>query len=281
MGTETISASVGMYDNGTRSCHNFPVDVDKVVQLLNGITAGQGGCQGTPLAASPSAAILSQAIRRFQQTQTNSGTLPRLSVDGHVDPSGNTLRRLNELSAARSALSLQSIGYDVPLIPQTTAMGCWAAGIAMICAWRDHLSIDPTTIARNPGDVPYLAQLQTGLNPNDASILRRWGFATEAPQSYTVAGFVQLLRRFGPLWVAAAVPGPHIRVVTGFSPDPAQAGGGLVGINDPWERGMPVFRWPNRGARYTLSYFEFNRQVGALGTRERAEAAPVYVAHLR
>ena len=48
----------------------------------------------------------------------------------------------------------RSIGYRVPLIPQTTVMGCWAAGIAMILGWRDQLSIDPSTIARNPGAVP-------------------------------------------------------------------------------------------------------------------------------
>jgi len=33
---------------------------------------------------------------------------------------------------------LASVGYTVPLIPQTTGMSCRAAGIAMIVGWRDR-----------------------------------------------------------------------------------------------------------------------------------------------
>jgi len=172
-----------------------------------------------------------------------------------------------------------SIGYQVPLIPQTTSMSCWAAGIAMILAWRRRVQIDPVLIASNPGGVSYLAQFQSGLNPNDTTILRRWGLVTEPPQSYQTDAFGILLQRYGPLWVAASVPGPHIRVVTGFQPGPT-ASDALVAINDPWEVGMQIFRWPNRGAQYTRTYLQFTREVERLARTERNEPAPVYVAHL-
>jgi hypothetical protein len=172
-----------------------------------------------------------------------------------------------------------SMNYNVPLIPQTTNMSCWAAGIAMIIAWKRHVTLSAEQIATNPGGIPYLAQFQTGLNPNDTYILRSWGLVTEAPQCYTIEGFDQLLTRFGPLWVASAVPGPHIRVVCGLSSG-VTASQTILSVNDPWEQGMRVFRMPNRGSHYYVDYLTFTKQYETLGGRELREPAPIYVAHL-
>jgi Papain-like cysteine protease AvrRpt2 len=79
----------------------------------------------------------------------------------------------------------------------------------------------------------------------------------------------------GPLWVAAAVPGPHIRVVTGVEGD-----GTTRYINDPWEAGMQSFRLPNAGARYTESYAEFVKKQETLA-RQEMSVPGVYVAHAR
>ena len=175
-----------------------------------------------------------------------------------------------------------SIGYRVPVIPQTTNMSCWAAAIAMIVAWKRQITIDPVMIASNPGGISYLAQFLNngpGLDPNDATILRRWGLVAEAPQSYSPSGFADLLRRYGPLWVASSVPGPHVRVVTGFQPAASELSS-IVAINDPWEAGMTTFRLPNRGASYTRSYLQFTNDVTRLARSEMSQPAPVYVAHL-
>jgi hypothetical protein len=177
--------------------------------------------------------------------------------------------------------TVRRISYNVPLIPQSTCMGCWAAGIAMILGWRDRISIDPSTIARNPGGAQYLSQLQEGLNSNDVYILQPWGLVVRVPQSNTVERFAQLLEQYGPLWVAARVPfiGSHIRIVTGMDvePNPDLT---RVYINDPWERGMLAFRWPNRGAQYSTTYKQFVAEVDNLAFAEMLEPAPVYVAHL-
>jgi len=171
--------------------------------------------------------------------------------------------------------------YDVLLIPQLTNMGCWAASIAMIYSWKQRVCIDPGIIAARSG---YQKYLKDGLPPSDDKILRDWGIVPEAPQSYSIAGFLLLLQNYGPLWVAAWAPEAHVRVVTGFDadPDPAKA---RVWINDPWEKGMKDFRLPNTGSRYTLSYLEFTGEQESLARRELKNIGPhdpnpIYVAHL-
>jgi Papain-like cysteine protease AvrRpt2 len=179
------------------------------------------------------------------------------------------------------------IQHHVPLVPQTTDNSCWAAGIAMIIGWRRGMSIDPSMIATNPGGSSYMQSMKTGLDPNDTYILARWGLRAEAPASYMPEGIEDMLRRYGPLWVASAVPGPHIRVITGIQVGKTAADT-ILYINDPWEKGMRVFRWPNRGSKYTENYKQFVQQYERLGRREFGhgpntrgyQPAPIYVAHL-
>jgi hypothetical protein len=156
-------------------------------------------------------------------------------------------------------------------------MGCWAASIAMIESWSSQTSVDPGTIAARDG---YQAKLSAGLAPSDDQILRDWGYVTEAPNCYSVPGFMQLLQKYGPLWVACLVGGgAHVRVVTGFDPDPDPSLATLY-INDPWQTGMTNFSLPNTGSAYTMTYLAFTNQQDALATQEMSEVKPVYVAHL-
>ncbi len=157
------------------------------------------------------------------------------------------------------------MSYDVPLIPQTSSMSCWAASIAMILAWRDQASYDPLLIAQNAGGPSYLPSYSNGLDPNDSYILRRNGFEVLAPQCFTLGAIKSLLETYGPLWVATWAPGPHIRVVRGLI-------NRAVYINDP----APV----NRGSRYTQSFRTFFGAMEELGARELSQPAPIYVAHL-
>lgn len=155
--------------------------------------------------------------------------------------------------------------YDVLLIPQTTSMGCWAASIAMILAWKSHACFDPGSIAANPGGLNYEPSMATGLDPNDRYILRRNGFEIEPMQCYSLDQVRHMLTDFGPLWVASAAPGPHIRVVAGFQGD-------MLYVNDPW----PV----NRGRKYISNFNSVFGAMEQLGAEERSEPNPVYVAYL-
>jgi hypothetical protein len=114
-----ISASVGQYNNGKTNCYNQPADVEVVVRLLNLIPAADGGRSGNRLGAAPKPAELYQAILKFQQTQNNSGAMPRLSVDGHVDPNDLTIARLNKLARRIGPINPNEIHIpsDPPLKP--------------------------------------------------------------------------------------------------------------------------------------------------------------------
>ncbi len=168
------------------------------------------------------------------------------------------------------------IVYDVQLVPQRTGMSCWAAGTAMLVGWRDRVSIDPEEIAAG---IDYWAQYRNaGLDANDTTMFAAWGLETEPPQTYTVQGLVDLLAYYGPLWVATAEPGPHIRVISAIQGD-GTPDGTVLTIYDPWQRGMRRFRMPNPGSIYTETFSEFMRKQNELAERELNEPAPLYLAH--
>jgi hypothetical protein len=169
-----------------------------------------------------------------------------------------------------------SVVHEVPLVPQQTGMSCWAAGAAMVVAWRDQVSVDPAQIPAADG---YWAQYRDGLAPEDTTIFETWRLAPEPAQSYTVEGFRSLLERWGPLWTAGAVPGPHIRVVAGIEGD-GTPNGTRLHILDPWEPGMAAFKLPNVGGRYTETYAEYERKQATLGQQEQGVQG-IYVAHVK
>jgi hypothetical protein len=88
----------------------------------------------------------------------------------------------------------------------------------------------------------------------------------EAPMCYTPSLVHDRLEAQGPLWVASAVPSPHIRVIRGME-------GGMLHVNDP----APV----NHGRQYTRSFNLFFGRMEALGGQELNQPNPVYVAYLQ
>ena len=161
---------------------------------------------------------------------------------------------------------MRTVYEDVPLVPQSTNMSCWAASIAMIVGWKQgRCSHDGTAIAV-AGGAKYAASMAKGLNPDDRPILSANGFAIEEPTCYAPAEVEQLLRLFGPLWVASAAPAPHVRVICGCAAD-------HVYVNDP----API----GQGSQYTRRFNDFFGRVERLGASEWRQRAPVYLAHLR
>ena len=219
--------------------------------------------------------------------QTPVATAPVVPVTGAVPPNEVLLKDLVTMprnvepaeqiapiqDVARAAAAID-VRHEVQLVPQLTGFSCWAAGAAMLVSWRDRVSVDPSEIARANG---YWAQYAAGLHPEDVGMFNTWRLRPEPAQSYTVGGFAELLRRHGPLWVASAEPGPHIRVVTGMVGD-GTPNGTLVHINDPWEQGMTTFRTPNAGSRYTETYQRFIEKQEQLARRE-SRLQGIYVAH--
>ena len=178
-----------------------------------------------------------------------------------------------DFAPARASAAID-VRHSVQLVPQQTGYSCWAAGAAMVVGWRDRVSIDPSAIARATG---YWAQYANGLTAEDRRMFDTWRLTPRDAQSYTVDGFAALLTRYGPLWVASAEPGPHVRVVTAMVGDGTPTGT-LVHINDPWEQGMAAFRLPNAGATYTETYQHFVEKQETLA-RQEMRVQGIYVAH--
>ncbi|CBL45771.1 Hypothetical protein HDN1F_21880 [gamma proteobacterium HdN1] len=214
-----------------------------------------------------------QRARSLGRSQSHAAT-PSTALSRSYPP--DFTAALAAQQRARQLSNTLDVCYNVELVPQQTGMSCWAAGFAMIVGWRDRVSINPEEIARASG---HWAQYQSGLNPEDVSVMQVWGFVPEPPQSYMISAFANLLRRYGPLWVASAEPGPHIRVITGIRGDGTPDGTTLY-INDPWEQGMTSFQPSNRGAQYTETFRQFEEKQATLATRERNVRAPIYIAHL-
>jgi hypothetical protein len=193
------------------------------------------------------------------------------------------LRMMAGTVAAPQRARREQVGYDVPLIPQPTPMSCWAAAIAMIVSWKRGELVTPLQVAERSGRVPAL---ENGLPALASDVFSHWGMVTRAPVTFTPIGFLTMLRDYGPLWVAAQVSDPHVRVVTGYEYD-ADAWRGRVQLNDPREKGRK-FRLGNRGSRYSETYLEFARNSERLGAADLRKEGypdeylyPVYFAHMR
>src|SRR5262249_2795814 len=116
--SESTKASVGVRDDGFTQCHNNPQDQSAVVGLLNQISQVDGGCKEAPLAIKPRwgfcSPALHQAILKFRRK--NKG----LSVDGHVDPGGATLRKLNKIDSRGAPPSSSPTTASTPAIRTCT-----------------------------------------------------------------------------------------------------------------------------------------------------------------
>jgi Papain-like cysteine protease AvrRpt2 len=169
------------------------------------------------------------------------------------------------------------ISYEVPLIPQQTGVSAWAAAAAMLVAWRDQVTVNLTEIAQATGN---WAKYKSGLQAEDPSIFKVWGLVAVPAKQYTVEDFKKLMMNIpGPLLVASAEPGSHVRVVTGLVGD-GTPNGTIVHINDPRAVGMTSFQMPNAGAKYTETYSQFVQKQPTL-SQKKTSSQGIYIAHLQ
>jgi hypothetical protein len=160
-----------------------------------------------------------------------------------------------------------TINWDeVELVAQPTSMSCWATSAAMVIGWRDRMSLSPQTIAEIGG-----RSIHNGLDPAKVGdFAQDMGLVAEAPMSYTMQGFRELLEDNGPLWVGAAVPSLHVIVVTGVYNDEDQM---YVRVTDPWDRTVGTPGSPGgylqthaTGSRYILTWEDFVREYERAAT---------------
>lgn len=146
------------------------------------------------------------------------------------------------------------VWHQVPLVPQTTGMSCWAAAAAMVIGWRDAALVEPEAVARGAG---RWQEYRDGLLPECVDDLARvWGLSP-VREPLEAASLRRWLAEWGPAWIGEASPGLHSVVLVGMEGD-GTLDGTRVRVNDPWPEGI--------GERYVLSLRDLLRQVGAAAT---------------
>ena len=141
------------------------------------------------------------------------------------------------------------IEHAVNLVPQPTAVSCWAAALAMVVGFRDSTSYPVTAIARRAG-----MNTTSGYGWSEIrSAVGVWGLSTTAPMSAYPAYWARLLQNHGPLWVVRT-GAPYHAVVVGGIRGNGTLDGTQVTVYDP----SP----PNQGTVHTRAFRDFDRAFG-------------------
>ncbi|MEO8148335.1 MAG: papain-like cysteine protease family protein [Bacteroidia bacterium] len=136
-----------------------------------------------------------------------------------------------------------SIHYDVELVAQPDSCTCWAASSSMILSYHE----DAKTTSYNPAPTVkqiidkvnntsgFKYDISCGLSPEDTKpVSEILGLSFEQPQCYGVEGFVQILKRKGPVvFMRAALgnKGAHAIAVNGMHGDGTPEGTTVETLN--------------------------------------------------
>lgn len=128
------------------------------------------------------------------------------------------------------------IQYPIRLFGQPTGMTCWSAATTMLFG---------TVFSAGPGSASLgsAGGLKADVN-NIQAFAQSYHLRLHYPQSWTVEGLVELLRR-GPVALMGPIPTLHAIVIGGIRGD-GTAGKTELTIYDPWP--------PNQGRTYRISY---------------------------
>ena len=202
--------------------------------------------------------VTEQAVKDFQKKN-------KLKVTGIVDK--KTTDKLGGGASEAPKPKKVSVAYNVPRYAQPTNMSCWATAIAMMLSWKKSMSFNPKTIADELG---YTTQFNSsGLHPEDTKVFKHWGLKWDAPMCYSVEGFADVLKGYGPVWLAGNSKAPHVRVVVGMKGDGTPDGTKLI-LNDPAD-----------GKKHVLPFTKVMGTMEDLGASpaEMKMKKPIYVAH--
>ncbi|MBT9553525.1 MAG: N-acetylmuramoyl-L-alanine amidase [Hydrogenophaga sp.] len=111
---------------------------------------------------------------------------------------------------------------DTPMTYQSGPMACWAAAASMVVGWRDQQSIPDTVIAEKVG---VFDAFNKGLYGRQRGyVADAWNLMAEAPASYTIEAWRDMLAANGPLYIDQALSigdgggsGGHVRVLVGMT----------------------------------------------------------------
>lgn len=172
-----------------------------------------------------------------------------------------TRRRRHRRSRAFSDAVNYMVQGIVPVVSQDKSMTCWAAATTMLLSWQQQQSMSIADIMAQIGQ-KYLDLYNDnkGLSASEKPAFAvAAGLLFEPPANYTIKGWEQLLRQYGPLWVTTASKNfaIHGRVMKGIVGD-GTPDGTQVHLIDP-----------NGGREYSETFTDFvssyEREIGEKG----------------
>jgi GH24 family phage-related lysozyme (muramidase) len=215
--------------------------------------------------------------------------------------------RSNGFSVARSrsrlAGAFEAVNYAVPgivgPIRQPSGMVCWATVTTMMISWRRQQSLSIETAIGAIGQ-NWLQKFQNnqGLSASEKiPFLNAAGFQFEYPQSLSIVGWEQMLRRYGPIWVTtdedpSAGFAIHARIISAIRGD-GTADGTFLTITDPargnqyeekfadflrkyeeevltsgasWNGRIQIVHWPQAAASLTKSFSNERTRTWSVST---------------
>ena len=207
-----VRASVGIH-NG-KQCYNVmsaqQPDQQVVMELLNRIPEAQGGTlsvTGPKQFPAPRWGICSKelhaAILRFQKSN------PGLIADGHVDPNGHSILRLNKLAGESGATTTTlklSLFWAQPSRADVTDQVAYAR--QQLAAYNIGIEVGPTTWSA-AADLPFANNRDF---PDDVSLENLVRFADQqSPHAGRVTVLVMEFNRFyNAMTVKGLLPRPFI-----------------------------------------------------------------------
>jgi hypothetical protein len=174
--------------------------------------------------------------RKPQGALTRVATAPPPAAAPSLSPAPAVAKGLSALvsrwpaRAASKAHAFGAVNYTVngvfgPLA-QPSSNACWATVFTMLMSWRRQQSLSIETALGGVGQQWVdIYRADTGLLGSDKpAFITAAGLVAEPPQSYSVEGWENLLRNYGPIWVTTdEQPGKgwsiHARVITAISGD--------------------------------------------------------------
>ncbi len=139
---------------------------------------------------------------------------------------GRVVSRSKNVARALNRPVNYTVPGIVPVLAQASSMACWATVFTMLESWRRQQRISIETAV---GDVGQrwldLYNANTGLSSaNKVDFVTAAGLIAEPPTNFSVEGWENLLRSYGPIWVTTdEAPGLrwaiHARIITGISGD--------------------------------------------------------------
>jgi hypothetical protein len=165
----------------------------------------------------------------------------------------------SESRAPAPAIDFKVAG-KVPAIKQPESMACWATAATIMISWKERKEYEIEEVVARAGK-KYLAfyEANTGIDGEDkAEFLSALNLRAEAPQTFTVKGWLWLLQNYGPLWVTSEDKqgskfSVHARIVIAISGDGSIENTYLTIID------------PQDGSEYRENIDEFTRKYENVG----------------